>query len=228
MSAEARAALLAKHVARSSAQASRLVRETPALYAAAHAPLVAATPPSALGWVHKILALEKETERLLHNAPGEDGFLLNVDPKVRCFCLLCLLLHPADCNSACARRATRQWSSHPDCGGERASWRGHAATRDMYVLGLCHRRDVASLRDLRAAHLPMLRAMRDAAHTTIGEVYGVAADQVRAFVHYPPQFYHFHVHFTGLGVCIGNGCFIERAHLLVRRLHGAPLRACRC
>ena len=33
-------------------------------------------------------------------------------------------------------------------------------------------------------------------------------------MHYPPQFMHFHVHFTALGVCIGAGCFAERAHLL--------------
>jgi hypothetical protein len=53
------------------------------LYAAAHAPLVAALPPAALGWVYKILAHEKEKERLLHDSPGDDGFLLNVDPKAR-------------------------------------------------------------------------------------------------------------------------------------------------
>ena len=83
MSDEARAALLAKHVSRSSAQPARLVRETPALHAAAHAPLVASMPPAALGWVYKILAREKEVERLLCDVPGDDGFMLNVDPKAR-------------------------------------------------------------------------------------------------------------------------------------------------
>jgi hypothetical protein len=58
-----------------------LVRETAALYDAAHAPLIKALPPAALGWVYKILAREKEQERLLHDTPGDDGFLLNVDPK---------------------------------------------------------------------------------------------------------------------------------------------------
>ena len=84
MPAEQRAALLAKHVTRCTAQPSRLVRETPALYEAAHAPIIAALPPSALAWVYKILAKEKEVERLLLDVPGEDGFLLNVDPKVMC------------------------------------------------------------------------------------------------------------------------------------------------
>lgn len=31
---------------------------------------------------------------------------------------------------------------------------------------------------------------------TIGEVYGVREDELRVFVHYLPQFYHFHVHFS--------------------------------
>ncbi len=113
-------------------------------------------------------------------------------------------------------RSLAQWATHPPCtlGGDRSGWLHHAAVRELYVLGLCHRGDVQSLRDLRARHLPMLRAMRDAALATIQRVYGLPADQVRAFVHYPPQFYHFHVHFTALNVCIGNGCFIERSHLL--------------
>ena len=189
LTAEQRAALLEKHVTRFTAQPAHLVRETAALYAAAHAPLVASLPTAALGWVYKILSHEKEVERLLHDTPGEDGFLLNVDPK---------------------------WASHPPmaAGEDRSSWRDHPSVRDLYVLGLCHRRDVASLRDLRAKHLPMLRAMRDVGLATIERTYGVPADKVKCFVHYPPQFYHFHVHFTGLGVAIGGGCNVERAHLL--------------
>lgn len=70
-----------KHIARSTSQVAHLVRETAALYDAAHAPLIKALPPAALGWVYKILAREKEQERLLHDTPGDDGFLLNVDPK---------------------------------------------------------------------------------------------------------------------------------------------------
>jgi m7GpppX diphosphatase len=46
----------------------------------------------------------------------------------------------------------------------------------------------------------------------IEEVYGVKSDQLRIFVHYHPQFYHFHVHFTRLEN--DTGCQVERAHLL--------------
>ena len=80
--------------------------------------------------------------------------------------------------------------------GDRSAWHNHASVRDLYCLGLCHRRDMASLRDLRARHLPMLHAMRDQGLATLERVYGVAADRVKCFVHYPPQFYHFHVHYT--------------------------------
>ena len=44
------------------------------------------------------------------------------------------------------------------------------------------------------------------------EVYGVGPEQLRVFIHYHPQFYHLHVHFTRAHV--NPGCEAERAHLL--------------
>merc|ERR1711924_328413 len=133
---------------------------------------------------------------LLFNDPDPDaGFLLSIDTK---------------------------WKSHPDPnlatpeanpGGEvRAGWRGHASVRDLYVLAICHRRDIHSLRDLRATHLPLLRNILVRGRAVIQETYGIQAKQLRVFVHYQPQFYHFHVHFTR--VDNNNGCQAERAHLL--------------
>ena len=80
-----------------------------------------------------------------------------------------------------------------------------------YCLAICHRRDVRSLRDLRPAHLPLLGASsrwaaRRPRHLCL------PADKLRVFVHYQPQFYHFHVHFTRLHSDLG--CQVERAHLL--------------
>ena len=43
-------------------------RETVEAYESAHVPYIRAIP-GAIGWVYKILALEKETERLLFNDP---------------------------------------------------------------------------------------------------------------------------------------------------------------
>lgn len=187
-SEEARAKLLAKHVSRNTAQTFVVYRESPAAYADAHAPYIRAIPAGAIGWVHKILKKEKEVERLLHDDPDPThGFLLNTDPK---------------------------WTTHPEPSATPAGgWTGaEPFARDAYVLGLCHRTDVKSLRDLRGEHVPMLRAMASKAREVMRERYGVGTESVRAFVHYPPQFYHFHAHFTHVAVEIGT--HTERAHLL--------------
>ena len=203
---EARAKLLSKHVSRNTAQAPKIVRETPSSYAAKHVPYMRSIPEGAIGWVYKILNKEKEVERLLYDDSNPNhGFLINVDPK---------------------------WTTHPDT--TRAGWRdavtaanvrekatafgsntahaNAAYANELYCLGLCHRRDVRSLRDLRAEHLPMLRAMLRKGREIAAETYGVPTESLRCFVHYPPQFYHFHAHFTH--VAVDFGVSTERAHLL--------------
>ena len=183
-SREARDALFAKHIARSATQKMILIRETPEVYNDVHEAYIAGIPEAATAWVYKILSLEKERERLLH---ADDEFLLNTDPK---------------------------WQTHPDCATtDRASWFNHPSVMDLYCLGLCQRKDVRSMRDLRAEHLPMLRAMLRVARDVIARVYGVHEEDMRVFVHYPPQFYHFHVHYQALSAQ-EVGCQTERAHLL--------------
>ena len=179
-----RAKLLKKHITRSSTQKLVCVRETPELYAKAHEKYIASIPREATAWVRKILSLEKERERLLH---CDDDFLLNVDSK---------------------------WTTHPDCdGADRATWRAHSSVTDLYCLGLCVREDFKSLRDARAEHLPLLRAMLRKGRAVIEDIYGVNAEEMRVFVHYPPQFYHFHVHYQALSAK-EQGCACERAHSL--------------
>lgn len=186
-SKEAKAKLLAKHISRNQAQRPVIFRENPKTYEKAHLPYIEAIPTSAIGWVHKILNKEKELERLLFDDDDlNDGFLLNTDPK---------------------------WTTHPDPKTmPKEQWMNHPSTRELYCLGLCHRKDVRSLRDLRAAHLPMLRAMARKGREVIKNTYGLANESLRIFVHYPPQFYHFHVHFTN--VSVEHGVSAERAHLL--------------
>jgi len=170
----------------------------------AHVPYMRSIPESAIGWVYKILAKEKEVERLLYDDPDpNDGFLLNTDPK---------------------------WTTHPDPKTTpRSEWLGHASVRDLYCLGLCHRRDIRSLRDLRAEHLPLLRAMAAKGRELMRQTYGLADESLRIFVHYPPQFYHFHVHFTNVSVDVGVST--ERAHLLddiIENLEKDPEHYAKC
>lgn len=66
---------------------------------------------------------------------------------------------------------------------------------NLYLLAICHRKNIRSLRDLDASHVPMLESIRDRSLDAIEKKFGVRKSQVRVYVHYPPSFYHLHVHF---------------------------------
>ncbi|EDS26989.1 histidine triad protein member [Culex quinquefasciatus] len=83
----------------------------------------------------------------------------------------------------------------------------------LYLLALVHPRGIKSLRDLTAAHLPLLRNVRDRGTEAIRERYGIGADRLRVYLHYQPTFYHFHVHFTFLQHD-PPGIQCEKSHLL--------------
>ncbi|NXL87615.1 DCPS diphosphatase, partial [Alectura lathami] len=84
---------------------------------------------------------------------------------------------------------------------------------DLYLIALVHRRDVKSLRDLTAEHLPLLRNILQEGKEAVAKRYGVPASQLRIYLHYQPSYYHLHVHFTALGYD-APGISVERAHLL--------------
>ncbi|XP_014668403.1 PREDICTED: m7GpppX diphosphatase-like [Priapulus caudatus] len=84
---------------------------------------------------------------------------------------------------------------------------------NMYMLAICHRRDVLSLRDLTEEHLPMLRNILSKGLNAIKEAYGVNEDQVKIYLHYQPSYYHLHVHFTHLKFN-APGSSVGKAYLL--------------
>ena len=88
----------------------------------------------------------------------------------------------------------------------------HPLVRDLYCLGIIKQYGITCLRDLRKDHVTMLKEMEKEGLTAIKTVYGVEKDQIRVFVHYQPQFYHFHVHFTRLEN--EAGCVVKRGQLL--------------
>ncbi|XP_004714249.1 m7GpppX diphosphatase [Echinops telfairi] len=84
---------------------------------------------------------------------------------------------------------------------------------DLYLIAICHRRGIKSLRDLTPEHLPLLRNILREGQEAILQRYQVAGDRLRVYLHYLPSYYHLHVHFTALGFeAPGSG--VERAHLL--------------
>ncbi|XP_063698404.1 m7GpppX diphosphatase [Culicoides brevitarsis] len=83
----------------------------------------------------------------------------------------------------------------------------------LYLIAISRRRDIRTLRDLTASHLPLLKSIRDKSIATIREKYDIQESQLRIYVHYQPSFYHFHVHFTYLRHS-APGINCERSHLL--------------
>nr|XP_004665527.1 m7GpppX diphosphatase [Jaculus jaculus] len=84
---------------------------------------------------------------------------------------------------------------------------------DLYLIAICHRRGIRSIRDLTTEHLPLLRNILHQGQEAILQRYQVAGDRLRIYLHYLPSYYHLHVHFTALGFeAPGSG--VERAHLL--------------
>jgi len=85
-------------------------------------------------------------------------------------------------------------------------------TEDLYLIAIVHCRDIKSIRDLNAQHLPLLKNVSRKGLEAIEKKYGVGAPQIRTYFHYYPSYYHLHVHFTHVRYDIGAST--ERAHLL--------------
>ncbi len=91
-------------------------------------------------------------------------------------------------------------------------WDGKAK-ESLHILVLVKSHDIHSIRDLKSEHIPMLESLFEKTSDFISAKYGVSKKNIRAFFHYPPTFYHLHIHFTILQnrTC---GCEVERAHLI--------------
>ncbi|XP_022098424.1 m7GpppX diphosphatase-like [Acanthaster planci] len=84
---------------------------------------------------------------------------------------------------------------------------------NLYLVAICHRKGIKSLRDLNHQHLPLLRNIRDKCQKEVQEKYCIASDQLRLYLHYQPSYYHLHVHVTHVKFdAPGSG--VTRAHLL--------------
>ncbi|VVT47113.1 uncharacterized protein SAPINGB_P001549 [Magnusiomyces paraingens] len=65
----------------------------------------------------------------------------------------------------------------------------------LYLIAISIK-DIASIRDLTEAHIPMLESIRDKIYATVYEKYGLEPSQLKIYVHYQPSYYHFHIHVT--------------------------------
>lgn len=87
----------------------------------------------------------------------------------------------------------------------------------LYLVALVYRDDVRSLRDLRPVHRDWLIALNNRIRAVVPACYNYAvhADELRIFVHYPPSYYHFHIHVVNIRhPGLGDGIAAGRAVLL--------------
>lgn len=162
-----------------------MISETPKLFQQVVAPYIRTVVDSgSLAWVENVITGSKEAERLLLDT---EHYVLNVDTK---------------------------WKTHPDPSTiAKDNWKNYKpALKDLYCLAIVKEKGLATIRDLRKHHIPMLQDMLIQCTAAIEQIYGVSRDQLRIFFHYHPQFYHLHVHFTRLEN--EAGCQVERAHLV--------------
>lgn len=73
-------------------------------------------------------------------------------------------------------------------------WRG--SKRTLNWLAIAHDKRLRTLRDLRGEHLPMLKEMLETCLRVVESETNIRAEQVMAYVHYPPSVYQLHVHFS--------------------------------
>ena len=76
----------------------------------------------------------------------------------------------------------------------------------------------ASTRQLHHSQCVAMQAIHDK--------FGLSAQQLRAYIHYHPSYYHFHVHIMHVSVDAGAGMAAGKAHLLddvIGKLCGSPL-----
>lgn len=91
-------------------------------------------------------------------------------------------------------------------------WDGKQVT-DLYLVAICHCRDIKSIRDLNENHLPLLKNILNKGVEAIKSKYGVEKNELRVYFHYQPSYYHLHVHFNHIHYDVG-GISVGKAHLL--------------
>ena len=67
----------------------------------------------------------------------------------------------------------------------------------LNCLGIPYNDTILSLRDLNNTHLELLKKFLKA-RKELAKIYNLDKNQIRCFIHYPPSFYYFHVHYLNV------------------------------
>ena len=177
-----------KHYFKRIEQEFYLIRETPKMYNAITKKYIDSIPDSDNQWIDDILTGKKEKERVIYQ---DDNFVSVIDSK---------------------------WRSHINCqeNTDKSLWKTkmnkNNIEKNLYILSVIKNKKIQSLRDINDTHVKMLETVLNGTKNAIKNIYGFDDSRLRVFVHYWPQYFHFHIHFTTLSIHFG--CNIEKAHLL--------------
>ncbi|XP_033375578.1 m7GpppX diphosphatase isoform X1 [Parus major] len=203
-----------KHIQKYLRQEVHLIRETWEDYKNITLPFIQSQSFS-IQWVYNILEKKAEADRIVHENPDpSNGFVLVPDlkwnqnqHKYSCMAPGSLYNSLGSCECCVRSKALLPLSVSPP------SPPVSLQLDDLYLIALVHRREIKSLRDLTAEHLPLLRNVLQEGKEAIVKRFGVSGSQLRIYLHYQPSYQHLHVHFTALGYD-APGSSVERAHLL--------------
>ena len=92
-------------------------------------------------------------------------------------------------------------------------WDGQNVS-SLYLLAICKRKDIRSVRDLSGIHLELLKRMQLEIPQCVEKEFGLSACKLRLFVHYQPSYYHFHVHVLNIDNDSAFGTAVGQAILL--------------
>ena len=80
----------------------------------------------------------------------------------------------------------------------------------LHVMAIYKRPDLLSIRDLKSSDVEMLRRTYHLSRDLIVQRYGLPANQIKAYFHYPPSVWQLHLHF--INVNDKEHCAVERSH----------------
>lgn len=69
----------------------------------------------------------------------------------------------------------------------------------MHIIALVKHKNLMTLRDMRAEHIPLLESIKNLSLEEIEKSQEIDKNKIKIFVHYPPSAWLFHIHFFPVG-----------------------------
>ena len=94
---------------------------------------------------------------------------------------------------------------------------------DLYLLLIIKRKDLASIRDLTAEHIPLLENMLEISAIEIEKQYKIPACMLRMYFHYKPSTWHLHLHINNINSTKHYSYGVERCHSLINVINNLKI-----